>query len=183
MLELVVPGQEYLNAETNEFIYTNEQKICLEHSLISISKWESKWHKSFLSSGPSNKEEWIDYIRCMTLTQKVSPDTYVAFYTTPGLFNAVIDYIKDPMTASSVTDRNPNKPVPKKQIITSELIYYWMIVREIPFECEKWHINRLLMLMKIYDAKNSNTKMSRKDTLNEYRAINAARRAAGKSKG
>ena len=181
MLEITVPNQELFNEETSEFIYIKEQTLRLEHSLVSVSKWESKWLKPFLSKEEKTPEETIDYIRCMTITQNVDPMVYYAI--TNENINKVSKYIDSPMTAtwfSKVQDR----PGASREVVTSELIYYWMIALNIPMECQKWHLNRLLTLIKICNIKNQDPKkMSKKAIMSSNKSLNAARRAKYNSKG
>ena len=178
MLELVVLGKEFYDEKKNEFYETKPTKILLEHSLISLSKWESKWKKPFLSSEKS-AEETIDYIRCMTLTQNVLPEVYDAL--TKDNINAVVKYIEHPMTATQIKRTQQG---PKGEIVTAELIYYWMVALNIPFECQKWHLNRLLTLIEVCSIKNQPTKkMSKSEILRQNRELNAARRAKYKTKG
>ena len=150
MLKITVPAAEFWDEIHEEFIYKKEQTLQLEHSLVSLSKWESKWCKVFLSKEQKTYEETIDYIRCMTLTQKV--DTLVYRCITNSHIDAVNAYIEEPMTASTVKEEKGG-PINRQQI-TSELIYYWMTAYHIPFECQKWHLNRLLMLIRICNAEN-----------------------------
>lgn len=184
MLEILVKKQEELfNNETNQFITnTKDTVLCLEHSLVSISKWESKWHKPFLSKNKKTNEEIIDYIKCMTITQNVPDEVYGAL--TKQNFIDVNAYIENPMTATTFKNRRQSQPS-SQEILTSEMIYYWMISYNIPFDCQKWHLNRLLTLIRICNIKNnsSNNKMSKKDVAREYAAINAANRARLHSKG
>lgn len=178
------PGQEFYNEATGEFIYRKGHPaftLQLEHSLISLSKWESKWKKPFLSNKePLSKEELIDYIRCMTINQNVDSDAYD--YIGLDEIKKIQDYIGDTYTATTVADRR-NRPH-GREIITSELIYYWMIACEIPFECQKWHLNRLLTLIKICNIKQSpEQKMSRQSIYAQNKALNDARRARMHSRG
>lgn len=181
MLNLIIPSTEIYDEEKNEFIYTKETSLQLEHSLLSISKWESKWHKPFLTEEKKTTEEIIDYVRCMTLTQNVKSETYLGL--TRDNLKDVEAYIEDPMTATTFNDSN--KTGKNKEIITSEIIYYWMIAQNIPIECQKWHINRLLTLIKVCSIKNDTKpkKMSRKEVMSRNKALNDARRAATGSKG
>lgn len=163
------------------FIETPETDLCLEHSLVSISKWESKWEKPFISKDQHTAEELLDYIKCMTLTQNVDPLVYHAISNDKDMLKKIYAYIDAKMTATTFTNRNPNLPAHKTnggKIITSEQIYYWMFQSQIPIQCEKWHLNRLLTLIRIYSVENGNgKKMSKSETLAQYKAINAARRA------
>jgi hypothetical protein len=157
-----------------EFVTIKEQALALEHSLVSISKWESKWHKSFISTKTKTTEESIDYIRCMTLTQNVDPRVYN--FLTDEHMRQVSEYIDAPMTATTFS--KSDKP-PSREIITAELIYYWMIALNIPFECQKWHLNKLFTLINVCNIKNAPPKkMSRREAINRTRSINAARRSA-----
>lgn len=181
MLPIHIPSCEKYNEATEEFVYTDEINLQLEHSLISLSKWESKWHKAFLS--PTDKktnEEVLDYIRCMTLTQNVKPEVY--YLLTPDNLKDIQDYIDNPMTATTFHNLPPSPP--NREIITSELIYYWMINYNIPAEFEKWHLNRLLTLIKVCSVKNSKPKkMSKRALMSRNAALNAARRQQMNSKG
>lgn len=152
----------------------------LEHSLVSISKWESKWKKPFISKDKKTMEESIDYVRCMTVNPNVDPLIYENL--TPSVFKKIEEYIDDPMTATWISSNEPKGY--SRQIITSELIYYWMVAYQIPFECQKWHLNRLLMLIQVCDEKNKPPKkMNRNQILSRNAALNAARRAKMHSKG
>lgn len=178
MLEILVPGKEYFDEDKNEFIYSKPTKLSLEHSLISLSKWESKWKKPFLSSDKTI-EETIDYIRCMTLTQNVQQEVYTSLSSEN--IEAVISYIEDPMSATKIT-RNGRGP--RGETITAELVYYWMVTLNIPFECQKWHLNRLLILVELCSIKNQpQKKMSKSEILRQNRELNAARRAKYKTRG
>lgn len=180
MLPLVIPAMEFWDEANECFINTKEQHLNLEHSLLSLSKWESKWCKPFLKKENRTSEEIIDYIRCMTINSNVDPMVY--YHLTNENVDEVRQYIDAPMTATTVPDKK-NRTGPREQI-TSELIYYWMITFNIPFSCEKWHLNRLLMLIRVCDYKQQPPKkMSANETLARYKAINDARCAQLKSKG
>ena len=176
MLQITIPEREFFDSQKQEFVYLKEQKITLEHSLISISKWESKWKKPFLDTGNKTYEESIDYLRCMTLTPNVDPDAYKGITT--EIFGEISKYIDDTMTATWFNERNHSGNRGRStQVVTSELIYYWMIAYNIPFECQKWHLNRLLTLIKVCDIKNApSKKMKKKDVYARNRALNAERR-------
>lgn len=182
MLTINIPSSELFIPATNEFVTVEGKSLSLEHSLVSVSKWESKWHKPFFGNEPKTQEQVVDYIRCMTLTKNVDPSVY--FGLTPENIKAIEQYIDDPMTATTFSsDKNkPNKPnafAKNKKIITSELIYYWMIAYEVPMECQKWHLNRLLTLIRVLEIKNQpSKKMSKKDLYDRNRKLNAARRNA-----
>ena len=173
MLRLMIPSTELWDRNKREFITTKEQALHLEHSLVSLSKWESKWCKPFLTKDKKSVEETIDYIRCMTLTQNVDPHVYNAI--TNEHIEQVNKYIEAPMTATWFAEEKNSKP--NKEQITSELIYYWMIALNIPFECQKWHLNRLLTLVRVCNVKNQPPKkMSKKDLISRNSKLNAERR-------
>ena len=172
MLKITIPAVHLWDETKEEFIDIKEQTLQLEHSLVSLSKWESKWCKPFLSDKEKTIEETIDYIRCMTLTQNVDPRIY-NFLTNENI-EAINKYIDSPMTAT--TFANDIKNNSKKEIITAEIIYYWMISFNIPVKFDKWHLNRLLTLIRVFNIKNkppkkmSRTEIMRRNTeLNEYR--------------
>ena len=186
MLQLTIPDapeETMWDESTEEFVTRPGCKgatIQLEHSLISVSKWESKWHKSYLSTRERTVEEAIDYIRCMTLTKDVRPEVYE--HLTVENIKQVDAYIKDPMSATTIK-RKPGKG-PTRKIITSEVIYSWMIESEVPFSCEKWHLNRLLTLIEVRNERsNPGKKMSPKSVMKNNAALNAARRSKMHSKG
>ena len=181
MLEIRVPGLEYYDENRDLFIQVEPATLPLEHSLLSISKWESKWHKPYLTKEKKTGKEVIDYIRCMTLTQNVNPLIYNNL--TEQNLQDILAYVEDPMTATTFTELAGNSKR-NNQVITSELIYYWMLVYNIPFECQKWHINRLLTLVRVCNIKNEPKKnMPRQEWMARQRELNAQRRAALNSKG
>ena len=180
MLEIVIPETEQWDEVKQEFIITKEQTLKLEHSLVSLSKWESKWCQPFLSKKDKTVEQTIDYIKCMTLTQNVDPNVYNLL--TKDNILKINEYISAPMTAT--TFHQENKGGGNGELITSELIYYWMVSLNIPFECQKWHLNRLFTLIKVCSIKNQPPKkMSKKDILSRNASLNAARRKQLNSKG
>lgn len=182
MLTLDIADQESYNEATGEFYYVHACTLQLEHSLISLSKWESKWKVPFtqkLETGLT-RAELVDYVRCMTINQKVDPKIYATL--TMNQLQKVQDYITDPATATKIYDHRPNKGG-GKQIITSELIYWQMIYLGIPFECEKWHLNRLLTLIRVCSIKGTSNPMTEAALLNQNKQLNAARRAAMNSRG
>lgn len=182
MLQITIPGLEEYNEETEEFINHKDTVLKLEHSLVSISKWESKWHKSFLHATEEfTEEELIDYIKCMTITQNVPDDVY--FRLTSKNIKEINSYIENPMSATWFGE---SKTGNKKggDVVTSELIYYWMIAFNIPLECEKWHLNRLLTLIKICTIKNNPPKkMSKQEILRRNAELNNKRKAALNTRG
>lgn len=180
MLPIHIPDVELYDEEKDEIVTIKGQTIRLEHSLVSISKWESKWCKPFLSKEPMSDEEIIDYIKCMTITQNVNPDIYK--YMTRNNMSEISEYINAPMTATKVPKANDG--IGDRETITSELIYYWMIALQIPVEFQTWHLNRLLALIEVCNFKNKPPKkMSRREILERNRALNAQRRAKYNTKG
>ena len=178
MLRIIVPGSEYYDEEKNEFIYRKDQELQMEHSLISISKWEAKWKIAYNKDRKKSPEEILDYFRCMTIN-RVDPDVYERL--TEQNINDIISYMNDPMTACYFDNDNSSK---SKDVMTSEMIYYYMIVLGIPFECEKWHFNKLLALIEVCSIKNKPEKtMSRADLLRKNARLNAARKKAHHTKG
>ena len=173
MLEIKVSTGELFDEETLTFITPKEQTLRLEHSLVSLSKWESKWCKPFLGKEPMTREEELDYIRCMTVTQNVDSDIYN--YLSNEQFIQIRDYINAPMTATTFNEPKDNKI--NKEQITAELVYYWMIALNIPVEFQKWHFNKLLTLIKVCNIKNQPPKkMGKHETMSRNARLNAARR-------
>ena len=181
-LEVTIPSDEYFDEVEGRFKTIKGQNIKLKHSLVSISKWESKWHKPFLYTNDKSGEEMLDYIRCMTVTQNVDPSLY---YFIPELeIKRIQEYINDPMTATTVNSKRKEGSSNHRDIVTSEVIYYQMIELGIPLECEKWHLNRLLMLIKVCNEKNTpGKKMTQRDILSQYGSLNKLRRARTGSRG
>lgn len=181
MLKLITDPVESFNNVTNEFeIVINSVTLLLEHSLISISKWEAKYHKAFLSnSSKLTNEEFLDYIRFMSLN---NVDDRIYENLSSRNLRQIMDYIDDSQSATTFS-RESERGV-SREIITSELIYYWMIHLNIPSEYQKWHLNRLLTLIKICNIKGQpEKKMSQRDIMNQNRQLNALRRAKSNSKG
>ena len=180
MLKVTIPQQELWDEGQEKFIKVKSTTLQLEHSLVSLSKWESKWHKPFLGNGDKSVEETVDYIRCMTLTQNVNPLVYSLI--DQKTMERISDYISDSMTATWFSRQD--KSAPSREVITAEIVYYWMIALNIPFECQKWHLNRLLTLIRVCNAKNApSKKLSRKQIAKRNAALNAARRKNLNSKG
>lgn len=174
MLTLRIPiSQEGWDEEKQEFVEPRFQTLQLEHSLVSLSKWESKWQKPFYSKKEMTDEEALDYIKCMTLSKNVDPDVYK--HITRENVKEVMDYIENPMTATTFCKNDKGQV--NKEVITSELIYYWMIASNIPFECQKWHLNRLITLIRVCSIKNTPPKKrSKREIMSRNAALNAARR-------
>lgn len=173
MLKITIPESEQWDEQKQEFVYTKECSISLEHSLISLHKWEAKWNKPFLGKDEKADEELLDYIRCMTVSQNVDPNVYNAL--TKENIKDIFDYISAPMTATTFRSNANNRN--NKEILTAEIIYYWMVAFNIPFECQKWHLNQLLTLIRVCNIKNqSNNKMSQKEILKQNAELNALRK-------
>lgn len=173
MLRIVVPARELWNEVTQEFVYFQGQELTLEHSLVSISKWESKYKKPYLSKDKKTEEELRDYIRCMTINKDVKPFTYESLSN--DNWTSVKNYIES--TESATKFREDKNHAHNSEIITSELIYYWLVAYQIPFSCEKWNINRLLTLIRICNIKNQpSKKRSKNDIVRDAAALNAERK-------
>lgn len=185
MLQIVIPASttEIWDEEKQEFVVSELEKgytLQLEHSLVSLSKWESKWCSPFLSKREKTFEETIDYIKCMTVTRNVPPEVYDRL--TEEHMSEISKYIEAPMTATWFPEDKRGKN--NRETITAELIYYWMISMNIPMKCEKWHLNRLITLIRVCSIKNSPPKkMSKREIMNRNAALNAARRQQMNSKG
>lgn len=178
MLQIHIPAGEGYDDKNQRFIYTKETTLRLEHSLVALSKWESKWKIPFYSHKELTAEQYLDYVRCMTIDRGIDPLVY--YFIPDEEMRKIIAYIKDEQTATIVKD----PPGGRSRIITSELIYYWMVEYRIPFECEKWHLSRLLMLIRVYNAEHQPPKkMSKSEIISRNKQLNAQRRAAMNSKG
>lgn len=179
MLQIVVPSIELYDEEKNEFLTTKEQVLQLEHSLVSLSKWESKWCKPFLSKEDKTNEQVRDYIRCMNMGTVQDPKVFD--YLPKSILDDINEYIKAPMTATTFAKTDD---LPSRQIVTAEIIYYWMITFNVPFECQKWHLNRLLTLINVCQLKNApSKKIKGKALMSQNRALNEARKLSMNTKG
>lgn len=180
MLRITIPAVEQWDEIKQEFVFTKEQTLSLEHSLVSLSKWESKWCKAFLTKQEKTLEETLDYIKFMTITKNIDPEVYN--YLTNRNIIEINEYIEAPMTATYFSDENISKT--NRELITAEIIYYRMIALNIPFECQKWHLNRLLALIKVCNIKNQPPKKrGKKEIMSRNNALNAARRKQLNTKG
>ena len=185
MLEIIIPKSNNLwDPVKGKFLKIKETRLVLEHSLVSISKWESKWKVPFIGNQQITEDQLRDYIRCMTITQNVDPLVYYAL--TPENIKDILLYIEDPMTATVINEKNipRGKAGHGQQVITSELVYYWMSALNLPSEYQKWHFNRLMTLIKVASIEQQPPKqMSKKDIMAQNKSLNAARRARLHSKG
>lgn len=178
MLKLQVDETTLWNEKEETFMDIPKTSLQLEHSLVSLSKWEARWHKPFLSTERTT-EETLDYVKCMIMNNNVDPN--VVYALSNDNINKIKDYIKDPMTATWFTKTNEDG---EREIVTSEIIYYWMISLQIPFECQKWHLNRLLTLIRVCNEKNAPKKnMSKKEIMERNRVLNEQRKAKYRSRG
>lgn len=178
MLQVILPAKEFFDEEQGQFVLSDKMTIDLEHSLLSISKWESRWKIPFIGTSLTIAQT-IDYVNCMRLSK--GPIRYFNYLIDDQIIKEVQNYIDDPMTATTV-NLAPNEG--RKTILTSEVIYYLMFSYGIPKECEKWHLNRLLMLISVFDAKNSPEKKIPKNQISEeYRRLNEIRRKQLGSRG
>lgn len=179
-LTITIPGKELYDPVANRFISTQDKTITIEHSLVSIARWESKWHKPYLSRDEKTEEELVDYIRCMTITQNVDPKIYYAI--DQATLKKIIDYMQDSNTATTIkrVDKRPSK-----RVVTNELIYYWMTALNIPFDpCEKWHFNHLMTLIEVCNIEQQPPKKkSKSEAAKERMALNQARRAKYNTRG
>ena len=191
MLNIDIPKEKVWDDDMQRFVSHDEMHLSLEHSLISISRWESKWHKPFLDDKkPKTEDELYDYIRCMCVTQNVTLDKIKEL--PKDVIQQINDYINDEYTGTHFTDyrtaqqKNMNR---NNEIMSSERIYYSMIAYNIPFSCEKWHLSRLMTLIRVcqYETERQNpkskNKMSMKDIYARNRALNEQRRKAWHTKG
>lgn len=175
MLQITVPAIEMWDEVNEEFVCEREQTLTLEHSLVSLSKWESKWGKSFLHTKEFTYEQFIDYVKFMTITQNVKDDVYRRLSN--DNVSRIKEYINAPMTATTFSERANSRSKKSNEIVTAELIYYWMLSHNIPFECQKWHLNRLLTLIRVCNVKSTKPKpLSRRQLMSRNAQLNAARR-------
>lgn len=173
MLTIIIEGDEYYDEETEQFYTVNDVVVTLEHSLLSLSKWESKHQKPFLSSGQKTPEEIFSYLSEML----VSPQDPGVLHTfSQKEFDAVQEYIDSPQSATTFGQMPERRG--SGETITSELIYYWMVTFNIPFECQQWHLNRLFALIRVCNVKNSPpAKMSKHAIAARNRQLNEQRKA------
>lgn len=186
MITITIPEREiFIDEEdgSTSLVRIPGTKLQLEHSLISLRKWESIWHKAFLSKRDKTLEEIISYIKCMTIN--VVTDERVYEFLPRDAVNKIINYLEDPYSAT--TFRDPEKLIGaqknSKEIVTAETIYWWLIALNIPVEFQKWNLNQLLTLIKFVNAKNNPKKMNKADTAKMYAELNRQRRSQWNTKG
>lgn len=176
MLTIIVQGEEFYDERTEEFTSVPDVTLLLEHSLVSVSKWESKFKKPFLDSNEKSIEETLGYVESMVLTQNYPPEVFSRL--TQSHFKEINEHIASSESATTFSDSLNPKGRRNSETITSELVYYWMVAFNIPFECENWHLNRLFSLIQICGIKNSSEKkMSKNEIASRNRALNEKRKA------
>lgn len=174
MLRIIIEGDELYNEQSETFETVNDVVLDFEHSLVSLSKWESKYNKPFLSSEKKSSGEIFDYLKIMLISHNSDPD--VLYRCSQKHLDLLQEYIDSSQSATTFGSM-PNRRGPS-EVITSELIYYWMVAFKIPFECQDWHLNRLFALIRICNLKNSDPKkLSRNEIASRNRELNAKRKA------
>lgn len=180
MLQITTNSVELWDEQREKFVYIEGQTLQLEHSLVSLQKWESKWRKPFLSKTEKSREEILDYIRCMTITPNVNPEVYLGL--SKDNVNKIQEYIAAPMTATTFSEDKTAKN--DREIVTAEIIRYWMISFDIPYVYETWHLNSLLTLIRVCNVKNTpQKKRSKGEIMSRNAALNKARRQRLNSRG
>lgn len=180
MLTLTIGGKEYFDESQMRFIQLEEKVVHLEHCLKALARWESKWNTSFLSAKSLTREQQVDYYWCMEITGSV--DREVFLYLSKEQERQIEEYINQKMTATTITRRGPRPP--SRKIVTAEVIYCWMIQQGIPFECDEWHLNRLMTLIEVCAAEGGpQKKMGMREQMEQQRALNASRLKQFKTRG
>lgn len=182
MLTITIPQTELFNPETNEFIPTQAVEIRFCHNLLSLSKWERKWKVHFIANQKLTPEQFLDYIKVMTVNGPFDDIVYQSL--TKENLESIADYLADPATATTINNRNQSKRGGGR-VITSELIYAWMAILRIPFQpCEEWNLNRLLTLIQVTSLEQEPPKkMGKAEALAQQRSLNAARKAKMRTHG
>lgn len=180
MLKIIVPGIELFDDERQVFITEDESVLELEHSLVSLSKWEETWEKPFLGDAKKTPEEILGYVQAMCVTPDVSPEVFRRL--TEENVQAINNYVDAKMTATWFSSATGSAP--SREIITSEIIYHWMFALKVPMECQNWHLSKLFTLIKVINEKrNPPKKMTQREIMEQNRRLNAQRRAELKTSG
>ena len=184
MLKIHIDSKEFWDEQKEEFVNIPGCDLELEHSLLSISEWEKKYHKSFTNTIDKTREETLDYIKMM-ITNGVEIDDLTLLLLTPAQIQEIHDYIENPMTATVISEED-EKEISKKgnsnKFTTSEEIYSWMCAQNIPFECERWHLNRLIILIKLCAINNMPKDNKKKKMTSSDLALRRARMEAARAK-
>lgn len=189
MLKIYIPGGELYSEDQNQFYDVDGVELILEHSLKSIHEWEQKYHKPYLSQEKKTLEERSFYIQCMTLNLDEVLNAFEYFYTNiPDIvFKEVDEYLNDPMTATKIGNRSDKEPsqFSEDKVLTAEVIYAYLVLLNIPFECASWNFNTLMTLIKVVSIKKSDggQKMSMAEIARQNQMINEKRRKRFHSKG
>lgn len=180
MLTITVGADDVFDESTGKFGTHGGEELQLEHSLVSLSKWEAIHEKAFLGVSQKTPEELFSYIECMVLTPNPPKDFLLRL--SKENVEEINAYIERKMTATWFSDLAPKAR--NQDVVTAELIYYWMTAFSIPFECENWHLNRLFTLIRICNLKQGKPKkMSRSEIGRRNRELNAQRKAQLGTKG
>ena len=183
MFQLKIPEIEYYNEQTSMFFTYPSIELNLEHSLVSLSKWESFYEKPFITTADKTPEEFLAYANMMILDDLKGDQNPIKFLRNEDVL-ALSEYIQSNQTATWFNERPGSTQRNQSETVTAEIMYYWMVAHSIPFECQYWHLNRLITLVKVCNLKQEKPKkMSRRDVMSKNAALNAQRRAAAGSKG
>lgn len=179
MLEITIPGGERWSDRENRFYYPKETTIRLEHSLVSLSKWEAKWEIPFIGNRNLTYEQNCDYVQCMNMTQNVSSEVFE--FIPPETLAEIRQYVDKKMTATTISNTTGRK---SRETVTSEVIYCWMTELGIPFECQKWHLNRLITFIQVCQIRKAPQKKYRgSDLLRRNYELNELRKKQWGSNG
>lgn len=183
MLTINIPAQQFFNDETQRFFKVEGATLHLEHSLVAVSKWEQKWEKSFLNNGEMTTEETMSYIHCMIVSPENPPEEILDHISEENL-QSISDYINAKMTATWFNDRSLSRQS-NGEVVTAEIVYYWLVALQIPFETQYWHLNRLLTFIRVVNIKNDPKKkmMPKTEAANQQRLLNEQRKAKFGTKG
>jgi len=183
MLTIEIPDKEYFDDETQRFFTVKGSTLMLEHSLASLSKWEQKWEIPFLNKVEKTNEQTLDYIRCMVVSPENPPEQIFSTLS-KDITDKISEYINAKMTATWFNDAKANQRS-SSEVVTAEIIYYWMVALNVPFETQYWHLNRLLTLIRVINIKNDPKKkmMPKSEAAAQQRLLNEQRKARFNTKG